>query len=413
MIQGGCSVALLVLDVDGVLTDGTLYYGSRGQVLSRFHVHDGLGIKALQSQGIEVALVTAKASKGLAARAKELGIEKVCQGVQDKSSALRAIAEARNVPLTRVAYVGDDLTDLPPLAQVGFPIAVANAVPQVKDAARYVTQKPGGHGAVREVCDLLLRRAQAFSPAMGIIPARYDSTRFPGKPLADLAGKPMIWHVYQRARASKLDEVVVATDDQRILDTCAALGCKAVLTSRDHVSGTDRVAQVAADSDPRFERFVNIQGDEPLIPPSLIDALLDALAADPRLDLVTARKRIDDPRQLADPNVVKVVADQSGRAIYFSREPIPHQRDALGPSPSRYRHIGIYVYVRPALLRLAALPPTPLERAESLEQLRALEHGMTIGVLDTHYESVGVDTPDDLHAVRRALEAGGDALCEP
>ena len=397
---------LLVLDVDGVLTDGGIYLGEDGQTLRRFQVHDGLGIKNLREKGIEIAVITSHNSEAVTRHARSLGIGEIYQGVHDKKAILADIMRRRGLTARNVAYVGDDLVDLPALEQVGIPIAVANAVPEVKRVACYVTDKSGGEGAVREVCDFFLRAVEDGFRTMGVIPARYSSTRFPGKPLADIVGTPMVYHVYSRVKTSCLDEVVVATDDGRILKACEELGCNVVLTSKEHKSGTDRVAEVARNTD--ADVFVNIQGDEPLIPSELIDDLVAALVSNPQVDMATARKRIEHEQELDNPNVVKVVVDCCSHAIYFSRTAIPYYRDR-GDSGEQicrlqyYKHIGIYGYRRSALLRLAELAPTPLELAESLEQLRALEHGMRIKVIDTVYESIGVDTPSDLERVRLLL----------
>jgi 3-deoxy-manno-octulosonate cytidylyltransferase (CMP-KDO synthetase) len=215
----------------------------------------------------------------------------------------------------------------------------------------------------------------------------------------------MIEHVYRRAAAAAVaDEVLVATDDARIADAVAAFGGVARMTSPDHRSGTDRLAEVAASL--ACDLVVNVQGDEPLLDPAVIAAAV-APFADPSLQMSTLRRRLAPPAELHDPNVVKVVVDRDDYALYFSRAPIPHVRDAGGEEArgsGAWQHIGLYVYRREFLLRLAALPPTPLERAEMLEQLRALEHGYRIKVVETDAEAVGVDTPADLARVRARLE---------
>jgi 3-deoxy-manno-octulosonate cytidylyltransferase (CMP-KDO synthetase) len=238
---------------------------------------------------------------------------------------------------------------------------------------------------------------------IAVIPARYASTRFPGKPLADIDGHPMIEHVYRRASASRaVSRVVVATDDARIAATVAAFGGEARLTSAAHISGTDRLAEVAAALE--CDVIVNVQGDEPLLDPG---AIAEAVApfADPSISMTTLYRRIETPRDLTDSNVVKLVVDRAGFALYFSRSPIPYVRDPRGGWPPLYRHVGLYAYRRTTLLVLASLDPTPLERAESLEQLRALEHGIRIKAVETAYDSLGVDTPADLERVRRLLAA--------
>jgi 3-deoxy-manno-octulosonate cytidylyltransferase (CMP-KDO synthetase) len=238
---------------------------------------------------------------------------------------------------------------------------------------------------------------------VAVIPARFASTRFPGKPLADIDGRPMIEHVYRRAAASPaVSRVIVATDDLRIATTVTGFGGQVRLTRPDHPSGTDRLAEVAAALD--CDVVVNVQGDEPLLDPRAIEEVV-APFADPSISMTTLYRRIDTPAELTDPNVVKVVVDRAGFALYFSRSPIPHQRDPRGGWPPLYRHIGLYAYRRSALMVLASLEPTPLERAESLEQLRALEHGIRIKTVETAYDSIGVDTPQDLEQVRRLLMA--------
>ncbi len=246
--------------------------------------------------------------------------------------------------------------------------------------------------------------ARASLSVVAIIPARYQSTRLPGKPLVDIAGRPMIEHVYRRAlEASGVDRVLVATDDARIRDAVVAFGGEAVMTRSDHASGTDRLAEVASGLD--CDLVVNVQGDEPMIVPAAIDQALAVFADAPHVLMSTLRRPIDDPRDLHDPNVVKVVVDRHGDALYFSRAPIPWARQAahhFAPGPT-FKHVGLYVYRRACLLRLASLAPTALEQAEALEQLRALEHGIRIRTVETRHDSIGVDTADDLDAVRRIV----------
>ena len=251
--------------------------------------------------------------------------------------------------------------------------------------------------------------ATLSSPATAVIviPARYESTRLPGKPLADIAGHPMIEHVYRRAStASRAASVLVATDDERVQDAVLAFGGEVQLTEVRHRNGTERLAEVARGL--TCDLVVNVQGDEPLVDPLAIDLALSAFADEPTLCMSTLRTPISDPGDLRDPNVVKVVVDRDEFALYFSRAPIPH-RDApaaAGHALGPYKHIGLYVYRRDFLLRFAELEPTPLERAERLEQLRALEHGYRIKVLATSHDPIGVDTPADLERVRRIMTAG-------
>jgi 3-deoxy-manno-octulosonate cytidylyltransferase (CMP-KDO synthetase) len=239
---------------------------------------------------------------------------------------------------------------------------------------------------------------------VAVIPARYASTRLPGKVLADLDGHPMIEHVYRRAKASGVvSDVIVATDDLRVATRVHDFGGKVKLTKPTHETGTDRLAEVAASLD--CDVVVNVQGDEPLVDPGAIAELVAPFARDAGVQMTTLFRRIHEPAELNNPNVVKVVIDRGGYALYFSRAPIPHLRDPRGGWPPLYRHIGLYAYRRSTLLVLANLEPTPLERAESLEQLRALEHGIRIKTVETHYESFEVNTPDDLEQVRRLMTA--------
>jgi 3-deoxy-manno-octulosonate cytidylyltransferase (CMP-KDO synthetase) len=222
--------------------------------------------------------------------------------------------------------------------------------------------------------------------------------------LADLDGRPMIEHVYRRVSAAPIvSEVIVATDDLRVATRVHDFGGKVRLTKATHETGTDRLAEIAASLD--CDVVVNVQGDEPLIDPRAIGELVAPFVADRTIQMTTLYRRIHDPAELGNPNVTKVVIDRGGFAMYFSRAPIPYLRDPRGGWPPLYRHIGLYAYRRSTLLVLASLEPTPLERAESLEQLRALEHGIRIKAVETRYESFGVDTPEDLEQVRRLLTA--------
>jgi len=261
--------------------------------------------------------------------------------------------------------------------------------------------------------------------AIVIIPARYESSRFPGKPLSLLKGKTLIHHVYENAKgASLINDVIVATDSETIFEKVLSFGGKAVMTDRSHPSGTDRIAEVAASL--KYDVVVNVQGDEPLIRPQMIDDVI-MLLEDERASIGTLAKKITDPGELTDPNVVKVVFDREYFALYFSRSPIPFHRDAWElrsrehRAKSRrfrstmeirnqkseirnfYKHIGIYSYRREALLSFSKMESTALEKIEKLEQLRALEHGMRIKIKETFFETYGVDTPEDLERVERCL----------
>lgn len=234
---------------------------------------------------------------------------------------------------------------------------------------------------------------------IGVIPARYQSTRLPGKPLSDIGGKPMIQWVYEGAcQARLLDEVWVATDDKRIYQAVQDFGGRAVMTSPDHQTGTDRLAEVAAKIP--CEIVVNIQGDEPLIRGKIIDQVVQPLIGDVKIPMGTAMVRESDPEALHDPSVVKVVPDALGFATYFSRSLIPFPRK----DGEFYRHIGLYVYRRDFLLRFHDLEPAPPEIMESLEQLRALYHGYKIKITEVSGEFLGVDTPEDLERVRAILK---------
>lgn len=237
-----------------------------------------------------------------------------------------------------------------------------------------------------------------------LIPARHASTRFPGKPLADLAGKPMVVRVCERARESGADPVCVATDDKRIAEAVRSHGFEARMTRAEHPSGTDRIAEAAAALGLADEAIVvNVQGDEPLVPPALIARVAAALAADAGASVATACHPIHDAAEFANPNVVKVVLDAKGRALYFSRAGIPYPRD--GGAPAGYRHVGLYAYRMAFLRRYAGLAPAPPERAEQLEQLRVLWHGERIAVvIEESAIPPGVDTPADLEAVLKRLQ---------
>lgn len=241
---------------------------------------------------------------------------------------------------------------------------------------------------------------------VGIIPARFASTRLPGKPLADIAGRPMIQHVYERAqRARSLDEVLVATDTAEIVEVVEAFGGRAILTDPAHATGTDRLAEVAAGL-LEVDVIVNIQGDEPLIDPSAIDAVVKPLLDGSDFPMSSAMTALDDPSEAEDPSVVKVVTALDGAALYFSRAAIPATRSRV-PELDRWRkHLGLYAYRRSFLIELATFPPSPLEKLEALEQLRALENGFRIAMVELEaHQSIGVDTPEDLERVRRLLEA--------
>jgi len=239
-----------------------------------------------------------------------------------------------------------------------------------------------------------------------VIPARFASTRLEGKPLADICGKTMVQRVYERAVAAGVSEVVVATDDERIMRAVASFGGRAVMTSKEHASGTDRVAEAA--SSIQADIIVNLQGDEPLIDPALIGAAVRPLLDRPDVAMATLKTPITHEEEYLDPNAVKVVTDTAGFALYFSRSPIPFCRKGFAglPAPA-YKHIGLYVFRREFLFEFTGTKPTALELSESLEQLRALESGRRIKVVEVEYNPVSVDTPEDLERVRKIVKEKG------
>lgn len=256
-------------------------------------------------------------------------------------------------------------------------------------------------------------------PAIVIIPARYASVRFPGKPLQLIHNKPLIQHVYERVkRADKIEEVYVATDNDEIYRVVESFGGKAVMTLTSHKSGTDRIAEALLKIEEtlsgslKSEIIVNVQGDEPMIKPQMVNEVVEVLLEDSKADIGTLVKKIEDLAEVTNPNIVKAVFNKEGFALFFSRSPIPYYRDIPTMSDKSkeckrkvniYKHIGIYSYRRKCLLDLVSLPPSPLEEAEKLEQLRALENGFRIKVKITEYETIGVDTPEDIERVRRCL----------
>ena len=418
-------VRLLALDVDGVLTEGGLLYGPEGESLKSFHVRDGLGIRLLEQEGYKVAIVSARASEALRQRLRDLGIEHAVQGATNKLVALTELVARLGVEPAQCAFVGDDVVDLPAMRAAGLPLSVADAHPMVQRESLYVTKARGGRGAVREVAELLLHAAGRLEAASErllrqkaghfdvIIPARWASSRLPGKPLRDIAGKPMLLHVCDNARLSGARSVLVATDDPRIERVARNAGVDVILTSADHRSGTDRIAEVIRNRRHGHQDIlVNVQGDEPLLAPDLIRGAANSLEAHPCAGMATLAAPIESIEDLMNPNIVKVVSNRAGYAQYFSRAPLPFVRGmnepaaAVLPSSARpLRHIGIYAYRPTSLLEMADHPPVMHEECESLEQLRALWLGIPIFVeVVEQTPPHGVDTEADLARVGALLE---------
>lgn len=413
-------VRLLVCDVDGVLTDGRLEYTGDGEgERKHFHVRDGLGLRALLAAGLEVAWITARGGPAVERRAAELGIRHLVQRSGDKAAVLAELAAELGVAHAAIAYVGDDLVDREAMKAAGVAIAPADAHPEIRAIAHWVTAVGGGRGAVREICDAILH---ARAPASGaiefkiVIPSRMSATRLPGKPLRLLAGKPMVVHVLERAIEAGAEEVIVATDDARIADVIAGAGGRAVMTRPDHPSGSDRIHEVASAlgwSDDTI--VVNLQGDEPGMPAEAVRRAARLLASTPGAHLATLATPIRTVADLFDPAVVKTVLDDAGLARTFSRAAIPFVRgvfdngrpEALPEGVPFLRHLGLYAYRVGALRRLCETPPHVWEKAESLEQLRALAIGMSIavGILDRPPPH-GVDTEADLARAEAELASG-------
>ena len=234
---------------------------------------------------------------------------------------------------------------------------------------------------------------------LGVIPARYGSTRLEGKPLKDINGHTMIEWVYKRAQKSKLDKVIVATDDERVFQAVNSFGGEAVMTSKDHNTGTDRIAEVASKYD--YDVIINIQGDEPLIEADMINSLMNPFMQEPELKMATLKHKISTYEEVENPNNVKVICDKNDYAIYFSRSPIPYPRTL--DMDNYYKHVGIYAYKSDFVVEYSKMQQTPLESSESLEQLRVLENGYKIKVLETPFKIIGVDTQEDLELVNKIV----------
>ena len=400
---------LVALDIDGVLTDGKLHYGPTGEEVKVFHVKDGAAIKELMKAGIEVCWITARGSKSVEKRAQELSVKRLHMRVVDKLEVLSSIVEEMKITFSEVCYAGDHLMDLPCMEKVGLAYAPNDAIARVKEIAHIAAKAKGGEGIVDEIADTLLRNQKQDARFHIIIPARYGSTRLEGKPLIKLGEKPMVQWVYEKAKATGCQRIVIATENEGIRRTCEAFGAEVIMTSPTLASGTDRAAAVAealqfCDSD----IVVNLQGDEPLMPKEAIEKVAQNLAKNRQADISTLCTTLES-EDLNNSNVVKVVCDSTSHALYFSRSPIPFDRDnneELQLSTAR-RHLGIYGYRVGSLKRLANSPQHPLERLEALEQLRALAGGMTIYVDQWHgLIPAGVDTEKDITRVAAALGKG-------
>jgi 3-deoxy-manno-octulosonate cytidylyltransferase (CMP-KDO synthetase) len=398
------NVRLVVTDVAGVLTEGHLYYGDGGESHKVFHVRDGMGMRLLMDNDIEVAVITARSGAAVAKRMSELDVPHVRQGRGNKRAAITQLIGAVGCQAEEVLYIGDDVIDIPAMEVAGIAVSVADAHPMAKAAADWITETSGGHGAFRE---------ESLMSFVVVIPSRYAASRLPGKPLREIAGRPMIAHVIDRGRESGASEVLVATDDERIASVVASQGAEAIMTSADHRSGTDRIAEVAeARRWPDDTVVVNLQGDEPCIEPELVRLVARSLQENSSAGISTVATPIRAVDELFDPNVVKVVVNSLGLARYFSRAPIPWVRgefdggkpDSLPSGPTFLRHIGLYGYRVGDLLRLAKAAPASVEQAESLEQLRALDMGIEISVsVIAESPGPGVDTEEDLARAEAAL----------
>jgi 3-deoxy-D-manno-octulosonate cytidylyltransferase len=390
--------SLLISDVDGVLTDGCLNIGKSGELFKSFNVKDGYGIQSWIDSGREFVIITSRSSKAVEKRAAELNIGEVYQGVSNKAEKIIDIAKQKGISVKHVGYVGDDTTDLEALKTVGYSCCPSDAVKVIREECDYVSNREGGKGAIRDVIEYFLNDHQTV---LGVIPARHNSTRLPGKPLVELCGKPMIQHVYERtSEAEGLDEIIVATDDSRIIDAIEQIGGKAILTDPKHPTGTDRVAEIARTEAPDIT--VNIQGDEPLIDPNVIDAVVSAVKYDDP-PVATPIAKIEDESLLGNENTVKVVCDDAGRALYFSRSRIPSN----GSIGETYKHIGLYGFETDLLLEYVKMGST-LEDQEDLEQLRLLENGYDIQTVEVGYDSKEINVPEDVDKVEKIMRGNND-----
>lgn len=431
-------IRLVVLDVDGVLSSPSLYFTEAGETVKPFDVRDGLGVRLLIESGIDVAVITARTSAPLERRIRDLRIPHFYAKRSNKRATLDELVQKLGLSLSEVAFMGDDLFDVPCLTAVGLAACVADARGCARDVAHFIARSPGGQGAVRDLSDLILeaqfglasvekrflegefRRAAAKAESLDpppytvVIPARYASTRLPGKPLIPLRGIPMIVRVCHNAKRTLASRVCVATDDTRISTVVESAGYEAILTSPDHESGTDRLAEVVTQLQlPSDAIVVNVQGDEPLLDPALIDQIALSLKAHPDAGIATLATPIRTAYEVFNPNTVKVVLTARGMALYFSRAPIPFARGQFGlesrpaalPEGVPYlRHIGLYGYRAGTILQIAETKPPAFERAESLEQLRAMYLGIGIHVsVVEEPPGHGVDTEEDVRRVEALL----------
>ena len=441
LIERAKQIRLVVLDVDGVLASPQLCFSEDGETLKPFDVRDGLGVRLLIESGISVAVITARSSKPLERRISDLRIPHFYAKCANKLETLAALAEKLGLALSQICFMGDDLFDVPCLKVAGLSATVSDARPCAAEFAHFVANCPGGFGAVRDLADLILdaqfglaqvherflegefRRARLDSqpasmvtppPFTVVIPARYASTRLPGKPLIMLRGIPMIERVCQNAERSLATRLCVATDDERIKQVVTAAGYEAIMTSTEHASGTDRLAEVVSTLNlPPDSIVVNVQGDEPLLNPELIDKMALSLALHRDAGIATVATPISSPKDLFCPNIVKVTLSARSMALYFSRAPIPWARGHFEPSAvpetlptdvPYLRHVGLYGYRACTILKIASEAKAACEQAESLEQLRALWLGIGIHVsVVADPPGHGVDTPDYVERVEALL----------
>jgi 3-deoxy-manno-octulosonate cytidylyltransferase (CMP-KDO synthetase) len=398
-------IRMLIMDVDGVLTDGKIMMDDLGREYKTFHVKDGEGIKQARRDGIIVVFFSGRTSKTVAKRAEELGVKEVYQGIKDKVKVYEKLKEKYGLRDEQIAYIGDDLNDLQVFERAGFPIAVGDSIRELKERAVFVTKNNGGNGAVREAIEHILKMSKRLK-TVAIIPARYGSTRLKGKPLVTIAGKPMIQHVYEQVKKAELvDEVVIATDSKEIYDVAFKFGAKVKMTSNKHETGTDRIGEVTKEIHD-YDIVLNIQGDEPMVRPEMVNQLVFPFLNDPTVVMTTLVSRIKKIEDYQNPNIVKAVLDKNGNALYFSRSPIPYISKGKIKEKKIYKHIGMYGYRKDFLLKFIKMERSTLEKYESLEQLRVLENGYNIKAIETKYDTISVDTPEDLIKVRAVMEAG-------